>query len=131
MTDFGSGPSQFLTNQAGSEPDFNGILAAFLWVPSRRPCPGRTYGQIEISMKKQLLASLLSLPFFTLPLSQASAEVLDLVCFETNLGEFCLHLFPEDAPQTVANFLKYVEDGDFDDTIVHRSVPGFVVQAGG
>ena len=34
-------------------------------------------------------------------------------------------------PKTVANFLKYVDAGLFGDTIIHRSVPGFVVQGGG
>jgi len=34
-------------------------------------------------------------------------------------------------PATVANFLAYVDSGRYADTIVHRSVPGFVVQAGG
>ncbi|MGP1609439.1 MAG: peptidylprolyl isomerase [Burkholderiales bacterium] len=68
-----------------------------------------------------------------LPLTQASAQgnVIDMVCFDTNLGEFCVRLFPEDAPQTVANFLKYVNDGDYNNTIFHRSVSNFVLQGGG
>lgn len=84
-------------------------------------------------MKKQLIASLLGLLLACLPLAQAAAQdnEIDMVCFETTLGEFCVKLFPEDAPQTVANFLKYVNDGDYDDTIIHRSVPNFVLQGGG
>lgn len=84
-------------------------------------------------MKNQLFAPLLALIFLCLPLTavQAQGEVVDLVCFETNMGEFCVRLFPEDAPQTVANFLKYVNDGDYDGTFFHRSVPGFVLQGGG
>ncbi|MEL6579500.1 MAG: peptidylprolyl isomerase [Cyanobacteria bacterium J06621_12] len=35
------------------------------------------------------------------------------------------------APATVANFLNYVGDEDYDDTIIHRSVPGFIIQGGG
>lgn len=35
------------------------------------------------------------------------------------------------APETVANFLNYVEDGDYDNTILHRTLPGFIVQGGG
>ena len=84
-------------------------------------------------MKNQLLAPFLALIFLCFPLTpaQAQGEVIDVVCFETNMGEFCVRLFPEDAPQTVANFLKYVNDGDYDGTFFHRSVPGFVLQGGG
>lgn len=53
------------------------------------------------------------------------------VCLDTSQGEICMTLFPDTAPLTVANFLHYVADGDFDNTFFHRSVPGFVVQAGG
>lgn len=35
------------------------------------------------------------------------------------------------APLTVENFITYVEDGDYEDTIIHRSVPGFIIQGGG
>jgi peptidyl-prolyl cis-trans isomerase A (cyclophilin A) len=84
-------------------------------------------------MKNQLLASLLALLLVCLPLSQASAQsaVIDVVCFETNMGEFCVRLFPEEAPQNVANFLKYVNEGDYNNTFFHRSIPGFVLQGGG
>lgn len=53
------------------------------------------------------------------------------VCLETNLGEFCMVLYPDTAPATVANFLNYAEDGDYDNTIIHRSAPRFVIQGGG
>jgi peptidyl-prolyl cis-trans isomerase A (cyclophilin A) len=55
----------------------------------------------------------------------------DAVCVDTNVGEFCMELLPEAAPETVENFLNYVTSGRYDDTIVHRSVPSFVIQAGG
>ena len=51
--------------------------------------------------------------------------------FETSLGAFSVELFDKEAPRTVANFLKYVEDEFFDGTIFHRIVPGFVIQGGG
>lgn len=51
--------------------------------------------------------------------------------FETTQGAFTVELFPKEAPETVANFLKYVDDGFFDGTIFHRIVPGFVIQGGG
>ncbi|WP_423895702.1 peptidylprolyl isomerase [Candidatus Pelagadaptatus aseana] len=49
----------------------------------------------------------------------------------TDLGDITLELYPERAPQTVANFLQYVEDGFYIGTIFHRVIPGFVAQGGG
>jgi peptidyl-prolyl cis-trans isomerase A (cyclophilin A) len=54
-----------------------------------------------------------------------------MIRFETTLGDFTIELFEKKAPLSVANFLKYVEDGFFDGTIFHRIVPGFVIQGGG
>lgn len=54
-----------------------------------------------------------------------------IVRFETSLGDFEVELFNDDAPLTVANFLNYVEDDDYVDSIFHRSVNDFVVQGGG
>lgn len=54
-----------------------------------------------------------------------------LVRFVTDYGAIVIELFDNITPVTVQNFLNYVTDGDYDDTIVHRSVPGFVIQAGG
>ena len=54
-----------------------------------------------------------------------------MIRFETTLGNFTIELFEKKAPLSVANFLKYVEDGFFDGTIFHRIVPGFVIQGGG
>jgi cyclophilin family peptidyl-prolyl cis-trans isomerase len=54
-----------------------------------------------------------------------------MIVFETSHGPFTVELFPKEAPQTVENFLKYVDDGFFDGTVFHRIVPGFVIQGGG
>ena len=54
-----------------------------------------------------------------------------MVRFETSHGTFTVELFEEDAPQSVANFLRYVDEGFYDGTIFHRIVPGFVIQGGG
>lgn len=50
---------------------------------------------------------------------------------ETSAGDFVLQLDEVRAPLTVANFLKYVNDGFYDGTIFHRVVNGFVIQGGG
>ena len=54
-----------------------------------------------------------------------------MVRFETSHGAFTVELFPKEAPLTVENFLRYVDEGHFDGTIFHRIVPGFVIQGGG
>jgi cyclophilin family peptidyl-prolyl cis-trans isomerase len=54
-----------------------------------------------------------------------------VVVFETTKGSFTIELFPNEAPVTVENFLQYVDDKHFDDTIFHRVIPGFVLQGGG
>ncbi len=53
------------------------------------------------------------------------------VLLETTEGDILLELFPERAPKTVENFLKYVDDGFYDNTIFHRVIPGFMIQGGG
>ncbi len=54
-----------------------------------------------------------------------------LLRMQTSMGNIELELFDDAAPQTVANFLNYVNDGDYRNTIIHRSIPGFVIQGGG
>ena len=54
-----------------------------------------------------------------------------MIHFETNLGRFTVELYEKEAPVTVANFLKYIDEGFFDGTTFHRIVPGFVIQGGG
>jgi cyclophilin family peptidyl-prolyl cis-trans isomerase len=54
-----------------------------------------------------------------------------MIRIETTLGDFTIEFFEKEAPVSVANFRKYVEDGFFDGTIFHRIVPGFVIQGGG
>lgn len=53
------------------------------------------------------------------------------VQIETNLSSFTLRMLPQFAPKTVENFLTYVTAGAYDNTIIHRSVRDFIVQAGG
>ena len=54
-----------------------------------------------------------------------------MILFETSLGDFKIEFFDKEAPVSVANFQKYVDDKFFDGTIFHRIVPGFVIQGGG
>ena len=52
------------------------------------------------------------------------------VALETTAGRIVLELDPAKAPQTVANFLAYVEAGHYNGTIFHRVVPNLLVQGG-
>jgi peptidyl-prolyl cis-trans isomerase A (cyclophilin A) len=53
------------------------------------------------------------------------------VVFSTSHGEFTVELDVAEAPLSVENFLKYVDDGFYDGTVFHRVVPNFVIQGGG
>lgn len=53
------------------------------------------------------------------------------VQFQTSLGNFEVNLYDTGTPITVENFLAYVNDGSYTDTIIHRSMDNFVVQGGG
>ncbi len=54
-----------------------------------------------------------------------------MVKLKTNHGEISLELDAEKAPLTVENFLQYVRDGFFTNTIFHRVIDGFMIQGGG
>jgi peptidyl-prolyl cis-trans isomerase B (cyclophilin B) len=54
-----------------------------------------------------------------------------MVKLHTNHGVITLELDAERAPQTVANFLSYVESGHYDGTIFHRVIGNFMIQGGG
>jgi len=49
----------------------------------------------------------------------------------TNMGDFVIELMPDRAPLTVANFLRYVKEGYYSGTLIHRVVANFVIQGGG
>ncbi len=51
--------------------------------------------------------------------------------FQTSQGNFTVELYPEKAPKTVANFVQYVKDGFYDNTIFHRVINRFMIQGGG
>lgn len=50
---------------------------------------------------------------------------------KTNVGSVVLELYPDQAPKTVENFLQYVDDGFYKNTIFHRVISGFMIQGGG
>ena len=54
-----------------------------------------------------------------------------VILLETSSGDVLLELFSEKAPKTVENFLHYVDDGFYRNTVFHRVIPGFMIQGGG
>lgn len=68
--------------------------------------------------------------FVALTVLASSAYASD-VTMHTTLGDIRVHLFDQQAPVTVANFLKYVNDGSYNGSFIHRSAPGFIIQGGG
>ncbi len=54
-----------------------------------------------------------------------------MIKLHTNFGVIGLELDAEKAPETVKNFISYVEAGHYDNTIFHRVINGFMIQGGG
>ncbi len=92
-------------------------------------------------MKKKLLpfavvlAAILSLVLFSTlkgPSSMNDETTSNpQVLLETTMGNITIELDAQKAPITVSNFLAYVDDGYFIDTIFHRVIPNFMIQGGG
>ena len=79
-------------------------------------------------MRRFLLAGLALL---TLTLAGAALAANPKVNMQTNKGLIVIELYPDQAPQSVANFLAYVDAGFYDGTIFHRVIPDFMIQGGG
>lgn len=60
-----------------------------------------------------------------------SATAATQVEFETSVGNFVVEVYPDKAPKTVENFLRYVNDGFYNNTIFHRVISRFMIQGGG
>ena len=68
----------------------------------------------------------------TLPLVLAAGPVASPhVALKTSAGEIVLELNAEKAPKSVDNFLQYVKSGQYDGTVFHRVINGFMIQGGG
>ncbi len=90
----------------------------------------------KLKMKKWLLLGLCAL--FCSCQSQSSEENKEnsmsknpSVQIRTNKGEIEVELFADKAPDTVKNFLQYVDEKHYNNTIFHRVIDGFMIQGGG
>lgn len=68
---------------------------------------------------------------FSILLCNAAFAASQQVEIKTNLGKILLEIYPEKAPKTVNNFLSYIKEKQYKDTIFHRVIPGFMIQGGG
>ncbi len=80
-------------------------------------CAWLTQGFSEIEEKKKV--------------STEKQQKNPVVILKTNKGFIKIELYPDKAPLAVANFLKYVNDGQYNNTIFHRIINGFMIQGGG
>jgi peptidyl-prolyl cis-trans isomerase A (cyclophilin A) len=75
--------------------------------------------------KKSLAITAITIASFT---SLANATIVQI---QTSYGNIEVNLFDKNTPKTVANFLSYIEDNAYDNSIIHRSISGFISQGGG
>lgn len=85
---------------------------------------------MPIKSRPLLAAATLLLALPLLP-HAVRAEETTQVRVLTNVGEFVIEVRPERAPLTAPNFLRYVKEGFYTNTLIHRVVPNFVIQGGG
>ena len=88
--------------------------------PATRIQPGR-----RIALTAALLLALV------LPAWTRAEEPSPQVKVTTSLGEFVIEVRQDRAPLTAANFLRYVREGFYSGTLIHRVVANFVIQGGG
>src|ERR1700737_1066858 len=114
--------------------------AALARIAGRSACEGRRYrdhygGSMRIPPRNwphNLLASaLLVLAGLLVHTTASAADQATQVRVTTNMGDFVVELMPERAPLTVANYLRYVREGYYSGTLIHRVVANFVIQGGG
>ena len=93
--------------------------------------------KIQIAVLIIIVTAVASI-FFLSPIDQKDQteyypeeDQMSLVTISTSAGDIHLELDADNAPITVANFLKLAEDGYYSGTIFHRIIEGFMVQGGG
>ena len=80
---------------------------------------------------RHFVKGMFALLFVLASASLCASDDNPIVRLDTTVGIIDIKLFPEKAPETVANFLAYVDEGFYDDTIFHRVIDNFMIQGGG
>jgi cyclophilin family peptidyl-prolyl cis-trans isomerase len=78
-----------------------------------------------------LFSAVIAILVISSPLAQTNKQANTMVRFSTNYGVIDIEVFDDQAPVTAKNFITYVNDGFYDGLIMHRVIPGFVIQGGG
>jgi peptidyl-prolyl cis-trans isomerase A (cyclophilin A)/peptidyl-prolyl cis-trans isomerase B (cyclophilin B) len=81
-------------------------------------------------LTRSLLVAAAALVLLAQPAARA-VEPSQLVKVTTSMGDFVIELLPDRAPLTCTNFLRYVKEGYYTGTLIHRVVSNFVIQGGG
>src|SRR3984893_7156797 len=81
--------------------------------------------------RNPLASALLVLAGLLVHTTAPAADQATQVRVATNMGDFVVEMMPDRAPLTVANFLRYVREGFYSGTLLHRVVANFVIQGGG
>ena len=82
-------------------------------------------------MKKLIVSAVAISLFMAWSAQAAGGGAKPHVKIETTQGVIEVELFPQAAPKTVENFIQYVKDGFYDNTIFHRVIKSFMIQGGG
>src|SRR3954452_3579276 len=82
-------------------------------------------------IRNRLASVLLALAGLLVHSAASAADPAPQARVSTNMGDFVIELLPDRAPLTVANFLRYVKEGYYTNTLIHRVVANFVIQGGG
>lgn len=80
---------------------------------------------------QRLLSSAILVGAISSSAATFATEVTFDVTIGTSQGTIIVNLFDLSTPATVANFLSYVDNGDYTNTVIHRSISGFITQGGG
>lgn len=82
-------------------------------------------------INRHTLSALITGAFLLLHSLSASSEEILKIAIKTSMGEMIVELYPEKAPKTVENFVRYVKAGHYNNTIFHRVIDNFMIQGGG
>ncbi len=80
---------------------------------------------------KNIFSHILLTALLTLGLISGAQAETTRVLMQTSLGDIELELDGDKAPETVKNFLRYVDEGFYAGTVFHRVIDGFMIQGGG